>query len=117
MNVICIAVSSEKKHDFNLFKDSKLHFLSSTELLADKGYQGISKLHSKSTIPVKASKKHKLSSEEKSFNSDVSKRRIYVEHINRYIKRFRIMSSRYRNKRRKFGLRASLLCGIYNFQH
>lgn len=28
MNVICIAVSTGKKHDFHLFKDSKLHFLS-----------------------------------------------------------------------------------------
>ena len=117
MNVICISVSAGKKHDFNLFKESKLHFLSNTELIADKGYQGISKLHSNSTIPIKASKKHKLTSEEKLFNSYVSKQRIYIEHINRCIKRFRILSSRYRNKRKKFGLRASLLCGIYNFQH
>ncbi len=100
-----------------MFKDSKLHFLSNTEILADKGYQGISKLHSNSTIPVKTSKKHKLTAEEKLHNSDISKRRISIEHINRYLKRFRIMSSRYRNKRKKFGLRASLLCGIYNFQH
>ncbi len=117
MDVICIAVSTGKKHDFNLFKDSKLHFFNHTEIIADKGYQGISKCHINSTVPIKKSKKHKLTSEEKPFNSNVSKRRIYIEHINRYLKRFRIMSSRYRNKRRKFGLRASLLCGIYNFQH
>lgn len=116
-DVLCIAVSVGKKHDFHLFKDSRLHFLSSTELVTDKGYQGISRLHSNSMLPVRATKKHKLTPEEKAFNSAVSKRRIYIEHINRYIKRFRILSSRYRNKRRKFGLRASLLCGIYNFQH
>ncbi|MEE1282391.1 MAG: IS5/IS1182 family transposase, partial [Acutalibacteraceae bacterium] len=32
------------------------------------------------------------------------------------IKRFKILSSRYRNKRRRFALRVSLICGIYNFQ-
>lgn len=41
----------------------------------------------------------------------------FIEHINRYIKRFRILSSRYRNKRRRFALRASLICAIYNLQH
>ena len=94
-----------------------MDFLSHINILADKRYQGISKLHSNSTTPVKASKNHKLSSDEKVFNSKLSKKRIHIKHINRYIKRFRILSSRYRNKRKKFGLRASLICGIFNFQH
>ena len=42
---------------------------------------------------------------------------IFIEHINRYIKRFKILSYRYRNKRRRFSLRASLICAIYNLQH
>lgn len=67
-------------------------------------------------LHLKASKKHKLSMEEKQYNHTISKKRIYVEHVNRYLKRFRILSSRYRNKRRSFGLRVSLICGIYNFQ-
>ncbi len=117
MDVICIATAAGKKHDFSLLKDSCVHFLPQTEVLADKGYQGIAKLHANSTTPVKASKNHKLSSEERKTNAAVSRRRIYIEHINRYIKRFRILSSRYRNKRKKFGLRASLICGIFNFQH
>ena len=54
---------------------------------------------------------------EKAYNRNVSKRRIYVEHINRYIKRFKILSSCYRNKIRYFGLRIALICGIYNFQN
>ena len=90
---------------------------SDIESVEDKGYQGMQKLHLNSTIPVKASKNHALTDEEKKNNLEISKRRIYIEHVNRYIKRFRILSGRYRNKRRKFGLRVSLLCGIYNFQH
>ena len=116
-DIICIAVSHGKTHDFNLFKESKLHIRPTIELLADKGYLGMLRLHKNSTLPVKASKKHKLTAEEKAYNRMISKRRIYIEHINRYIKRFRILSSRYRNRRKRFGLRASLICGIYNFQH
>ncbi len=117
LDIICIATATGKKHDFALLKDSRVHFQPQTEVLADKGYQGITELHANSTTPVKASKNHKLSADERKRNAAISKRRIYIEHVNRYIKRFRILSSRYRNKRKKFGLRASLICGIFNFQH
>jgi transposase len=93
-----------------------LHFSKDTLILADTGYLGIKKLHTNSQIPKKSSKKHQLTSDEKAYNFAISKRRIYIEHINRYIKRFKILSSRYRNKRRRFALRVSLICGIYNFQ-
>lgn len=112
-----IAVSNGSKHDFRLFKESRPIILEDTFIIADKGYQGISNIHFSSLTPVKATKNCKLSDIEKAFNSDLSKRRIFIEHINRYIKRFRILSSRYRNKRRKFSLRVSLICAIYNFQH
>ena len=88
-----------------------------TLFVLDKAYQGIFEIHPMSLIPIKATKNHKLTPEEKTFNSFVSKLRIFIEHINRYIKRFRILSSRYRNKRKRFGLRATLICAIYNFQH
>ena len=74
--------------------------LEKIESVEDKGFQGLQKLHANSTIPAKASKNHKLTKEEKKLNREISKRRIYIEHINRYIKRFRILSSRYRNKRK-----------------
>lgn len=116
MKVICYDISKGKTHDFNLFKKSKLKFFNTTKILADSGYQGICNFHKNSETPIKASKNHKLSAEEKSYNHGISKKRIYIEHINRYIKRFKILSSRYRNKRKRFGLRVSLICGIYNFQ-
>lgn len=117
LKVICFSVSKGRTHDFNLFKNSRLPILKHAKILADSGYQGITKYHKNSETPIKASKKHKLSMEEKQYNHTISKKRIYVEHVNRYLKRFRILSSRYRNKRRSFGLRVSLICGIYNFQH
>ena len=116
MKVICFNISKGKTHDFNLFKKSKLKFFNTTKILADSGYQGICNFHKNSETPIKASKNHKLSVEEKSYNHSILKKHIYIEHINCYIKRFKILSSRYRNKRKRFGLRVSLICGIYNLQ-
>ncbi len=46
----------------------------------------------------------------------MSKERIFIEHINSHIKRFKLLSTRYRNKRKKHGLRMSLICGVYNYE-
>jgi len=116
-NILCVFFGKGKTHDFQLYKNSKTHMSEKIESIEDKGFQGLQKLHANSTIPVKASKNHALTKEEKKLNREISKRRIYIEHINCYIKRFRILSSRYRNKRKRFALRVSLICGIYNFQH
>lgn len=35
---------------------------------------------------------------------------------NRRLKIFRILSSTYRNRHRRFGLRANLIAGIYNYE-
>ena len=115
--IICIAICGGRKHDFRLFCESGICFRTETEALADKGFIGIQHIHENSTVPMKSSKKNPLTKEEKKRNAEISKRRIYIEHTNRLIKRFHILSSRYRNKQKRFGLRASLICGIYNFQY
>jgi hypothetical protein len=46
----------------------------------------------------------------------LAKERIVVEHVHRRLKIFRILSSRYRNRRRRFGLRINLIAGIYNYE-
>ena len=116
MKILCIYISTGKTHDFQLFKNSHLTIPEYIKLLADSGYQGICHYHQNSEIPIKSSKKHPLSEEEKQYNHELSKRRIYIEHINCFLKRFRILSSKYRNRRKRFALRVSLICGIYNFQ-
>ncbi|MBO6179997.1 MAG: transposase [Selenomonadaceae bacterium] len=66
---------------------------------------------------LRQAKKHKLTPNQKKRNSVIEKKRIVIEHVNRYLKRFRLLSSRYRNKQKRFALRFSLIAGIYNFQH
>ena len=38
------------------------------------------------------------------------------KHVNAFIKKFKITSTRYRNRRKNFKLYMSLICGIYNFE-
>jgi len=85
-------------------------------LYADLGYLGIDRFHPKSKIPRKASKKHPLSEKDKAYNKRLARKRVTVEHINAKIKTFKIMSYPYRNHCKRHLLRASLICGIINYE-
>jgi hypothetical protein len=39
-----------------------------------------------------------------------------IEHINRSLKVVKILSSRYRNRRRRYGFRCNLLSAFYNYE-
>jgi IS5 family transposase len=84
--------------------------------MADKGYQGITKIHELSETPIKKKKGKKLTKEEKQYNRELNQLRITVEHINRRLKIFKILSYPYRNRHRRFGLRANLIAGLYNYE-
>lgn len=117
-----------KKHDLKLYKESKILLAKTTILLGDSGYQGICKIHDNSQTPIKKPPKKRksktnpnpiktsLTKEQKASNKALSSKRITVEHINREIKIFKITAERYRNRRKRFGLRVNLISGIYNFE-
>jgi DDE superfamily endonuclease len=86
------------------------------ELLGDKGYQGVKNIHTNSRTPLKKTKNKKLSQAEKLLNRQLAKDRIIIENIHRSFNIFRILSSRSRNRRRRFGLRFNLIAGIYNYE-
>ena len=113
--IICLAFANGKKHDFRLFKDSRVHVRAETLLEADTGYQGLVQLHANSLLPKKRSKNHPLTKQQRKENHAISSIRIFVEHAIRFVKRFRILSERYRNHRKRFALRFSLIAGICNF--
>jgi len=113
--VICIAYSNGKRHDFRLFKESKTHIHPETLAETDTGYVGIRKIHANSVLPKKRTKKKPLTKEEKRRNKEISSGRVTNEHGIGFIKRFKILSERYRNRRKRFGLRFSLIAGICNF--
>ena len=87
-----------------------------SKILADKGYQGIRKIHENSVTPVKKPKGGRLTREQKRANRELNRVRVAVEHVNRRLKIFKILSDRYRNRHRRFGLRVNLIAGIYNYE-
>ena len=99
--IICTAHGKGREHDFKIFKNSNFRLTEDIECLGDKGYQGIEKLHVNSRIPKKKPRGGKLSHEEKKSNQNLAKARVVVEHINRKLKVFKILSDRYRNRRKR----------------
>ncbi len=67
-------------------------------------------------MPKKRSKKNPLSSSEKARNRAISSERVPCENVIAMLKRFKIMANRYRNRRRRFGLRFFLIAAIYNVE-
>ena len=84
--------------------------------LADAGYQGLADLHTNSQTPKKKSKHHPLTEEQKAANRELARQRIFVEHVIRKVKIFRILSERYRNRRKRFALRFNLIASLYNLE-
>ena len=112
MKTICLRFYNGKKHDFKLFKESGVHAGKDTKFETDTGYTGITAIHLNSILPKKTQQKH--ASYQRN-NRLVYKKRIYVEHAIRFVKRFRILSEQYHNRRKRFALHFSLLTGICNF--
>lgn len=116
LEIIATAFGTGSTHDFHLFKESCSGMSTHICSLVDAGYLGIGKIHENSRIPAKKSKLHPLTQEQKAENHQLSCQRIFVENVIRRLKIFRILSERYRNRRKRFGLRFNLIAAIYNHE-
>jgi hypothetical protein len=79
--IICLAHGLGKTHDFKLFKTSGVRFGELLKVIADKGYQGITKIHQLSETPIKKPKGKKLTTDQKKYNRELNRLRITVEHV------------------------------------
>jgi len=114
--ILATEFSNGSKHDFQLFKDSRCVPSCQVHILADTGYQGLARIHANSQTPTKKSKHHPLSKEQRAANRALARVRILIENILRKLKIFRILSERYRNRRKRFGLRFNLIAALYNME-
>jgi hypothetical protein len=114
--VICTNFANGKKHDFKLFKESKVRWTKRSHSVTDTGYLGIQKIHRNAIFPKKSSKKRPLTKDDKKQNKAISSERVLNENVIGSLKRFKILSDRYRNRRKRFGLRFNLIAGIYNHE-
>ena len=114
--ILCTHYGKGREHDFKLYKKSKIRIKKEIKCLADKGYQGIKKYHNLSQIPKKKPKRDNFSKSDKKENRELAKERIVIENVFAHLKRFRILQGRYRNRRKRFGLRFNLIASIYNYE-
>jgi transposase len=118
-----------KDHDFKIFKDSdNLKSIErNAKILADSGYQGIKRYKTSAEIPIKRHKikdndgniiiKTGLTKEEKTYNHNLSSKRIKVENKFRELKVFKILSDTYRNFTKKHDLRFNIIAGLVNHKN
>lgn len=114
--VICTAFANGKRHDFRLYKESKSWILPNIKVITDTGYQGLQKLHGNSELPKKKSKKNPLTKQDRQNNQRLASERVANENVIGMLKRFKIISDKYRNRRKRFGLRFNLIAAIYNWE-
>ena len=103
------------RHLKNIFDDEELSpdsTVSKMEIVQNEGGREVSRTPDFYSLDAIIAVGYRV----KAFNSYLSKYRIRIEHVNRRIKRFKILQMRYRNKQRKHLLRLSLISGIYNFE-
>ena len=105
---------SELLPRYEIVQMSRRNIGQAGKILADSGYQGIMKMYSQTQTPRKSSKLKPLTLEDKSYNHVLSKERIKVENIFAKVKTFKMFSTSYRNRRKRFGLRMNLIAGIIN---
>ena len=116
--IICTEFFNGKAHDGTMFKTTP-RILERILVLADSGYRGVQKVHANTKFPLR----HKedfgamTDRERKAYNRSISSPRMKVEHIIGRTKRFGIARERYRNRRKRFGLRYNLICGIVNYEN
>jgi len=114
--ILCTNYGKGREHDFKLYKKSKIRIKKEIRCLADKGYEGINKYHNLSQIPKKKPRRESFSKSDKKENKEIAKERIVIENVFAHLKRFRILQGRYRNRRKRFGLRFNLIASIYNYE-
>ncbi|KJV75940.1 IS5 family transposase ISOt6 [Orientia tsutsugamushi] len=93
--VICTDFSNGKKHNFRLFKESKILIHPKVKAITDTGYQGIQKIHNNSELPKKKSKKNTSTKNDKKNNRRLAEESVVNENVIAMLKRFKIIADKY----------------------
>ncbi|MHC5746549.1 MAG: transposase family protein [Nostoc sp.] len=94
--------------DIKLFRQSQNKFDKSQPFSGDKGFQGGENI----TTPHKRKPKRELTQQQKDENKALSSNRIFIEHLIRLLKIFRIASQRFRLKLDTYEQIILTVCGL-----
>ena len=105
-------------HDYEIFKNKHPTTPLQVENVFDLGYIGVKNDFPtvKSVLPFRKNRKSELSNEEKRHNRKHSKLRVIVEHTVSRIKKFGIMSARFRNRLGRYDHASDIVSGLVNFR-
>lgn len=117
MQILSVRCRKGHVHDFRIFKESKLSIHPEIKKKVDLGYKGIDKISSNTELPYKESKHKKLSKEERKYNKELAKKRIYIEHVNRRCKIFRIVKETYRGKHKNYSKTWNVVAAMVNLRY
>ena len=114
--ILCVSKAYPGRiHDFKIRKLSD-KISRDVIILADSGYQGLQKIHPKTILPHKRRRKCPLMPEQKAHNRALASKRVLIEHVFAQLKKFKILSSTYRNFQKKLHMRFNIIAGIYNLR-
>ena len=115
--ILSLRIAPGKMNDLKLLEKYRYVFSKATKIMVDRGYTGIKKIFKNAIIGKKSSKNIKLTEEEKKQNRIIARERIENENVIGILKKFRILSGKYRNRRKRMGLRANIIAGIVNYEY
>ena len=98
--------------DVNLLRKQQKNFSKQQNFTGDKAYIGAER----TTTPKKKPPKRELTPEQKESNKLISQERIYVEHLIRIIKIFRVASERFRLHSQTYKQVILVICGLVRFR-
>lgn len=96
------------RNDSLLLEETQAELPETLEFIGDKAYVG----RRNTTTPIKKPRGGQLTQAQKDFNQEVSQKRVYVEHLIRVVKIFRIAKEQFRMRSRMYELVISCVCGL-----
>jgi hypothetical protein len=96
------------RSDSKLFEQTQKELPENLSFIGDKAYGG----RRNTTTPHKKPPKGKLTQAQKEFNRQVSQQRVFVEHVIRVIKIFRVAKEMFRMRSRMYEMVIACVCGL-----
>lgn len=96
------------RSDSKLFEQTQRELADSLKFIGDKAYVG----RDNTTTPHKRPPKGKLTDEQKEFNRTLSQKRVFVEHVIRVIKIFRVAKEEFRMRSAMYEMVIGCVCGL-----
>lgn len=100
------------RSDISQFREAQDKFSQKQRFRGDLGYQGESNI----ATPHKRPKKQRLTPQKQEENTAFAQKRVYIEHVIRGVKIFRIAQQRFRLRANKYTLVLQVICGLVRFR-